>query len=228
MAKAGKRPTRKRKTLTRERVLEAAVELADRDGLASLSMRNLGGELGVEAISLYNHLANKDDLLDGIVDMVTAEFEDPRSARGDDWRAVIRGCAITQHDVLLRHPWAAALAESRAVTGPVRLRYYDALLGVLREAGFSMLGAYRANLTIDSYVYGFTLQEVSWVDWPPESADREWELAEAFVERTDEAEFPNLVSIAQLSATGKIDIRADFEIGLEAVLDGLKRIREAS
>ena len=130
MTETGKRPTRKRKTLTRKRVLEAAVELADRDGLESLSMRNLGSELGVEAMSLYNHIANKDDLLDGIVDLVTAEFEEPRSARGDDWRALIRGCAITQHDVLLRHPWAAALAESRAVTGPVRLRYYDALLGL--------------------------------------------------------------------------------------------------
>ena len=106
--------------------------------------------------------------------------------------------------------------------------YYDALLGVLREAGFSMLGAYRANLTIDSYVYGFTLQEVSWADWPPESADREWKQAQAFVERTDEAEFPNLMGVAQLSAGGQIDIRADFEIGLEAVLDGLERIRAAS
>ena len=209
-------------------MLRAAVELADRDGLDSLSMRKLGGELGVEAMSLYNHVANKDDLLDGIVDMVTTEFEDPRAVDGDDWRAVIRRCATTEHDVLLRHPWAAALAESRTVTGPVRLRYYDSLLQVLREAGFDQLAAYRANLTIDSYVYGFTLQEVSWVDWPPESADREWELAEAFVERTEEAEFPNLVGIAQLSASGRIDIRADFEVGLDAILDSLERIRDAS
>ena len=227
MATTRKRPTRKRRTLTRERVLEAAVELADRDGIGSLSMRNLGAELGVEAMSLYNHVANKDDLLDGIVDRVTAEFEDPRAVDGDDWRAVIRRCAIAQHDVLLRHPWAAALAESRAVTGPVRLRYYDSLMQVLHGAGFSQLGAYRANLTIDSYVYGFTLQEVSWVDWPPESPGGEWDLAEAFIDRTDEAEFPNLVGIAQLSAAGQIDIRADFEVGLDAILDSLKRIRAA-
>ena len=109
----------------------------------------------------------------------------------------------------------------------MRLRYYDSLLAVLREAGFSLLWAYRANLMLDSYVYGFTLQEVSWVAWPPESDEREWELAAAFVDRTDEAEFPNLVGIARLSAEGQIDIRADFEVGLDAILDSLERIREA-
>lgn len=219
--------TRKRTPLNRKRVLEAAVELADRDGLDSLSMRKLGSELGVEAMSLYNHVSNKDDLLEGIVEQVTAEFEDPRSVGGEDWRTVLRRCAMVQHEVLLRHPWTAALAESRVVNGPVRLRYYDALLGVLRDAGFSLRAAYRANLTLDSFVYGFTLQEVSWVAWPPESDGGGWELAEAFVDRTDEGEFPNLVAIAQLSAAGQVDIAADFEIALEAILDGLERIKAA-
>ena len=227
MATTRKRPSKTRKPLSRDRVLQAAVELADRDGLGALSMRRLGSELGVEAMSLYNHVTNKVDLLDGIVDAVTAEFADPGTTPGDDWRAVIRACVITQHEVLLRHPWTAALAESRVRTGPVRLRYYDSLLGVLRAAGFSELGAYRANLTLDSFVYGFTLQEVSWVAWPPESADREWELAEAFVARTDETEFPNLVGIAQLSVSGKIDLATDFEVALDAILDGLERIKAA-
>ena len=227
MATTRKPQDKTRKTLNRERVLQAAVELADRDGLEALSMRRLGAELGVEAMSLYNHVANKDDLLDGIVDMVTTEFEDPRAIDGD-WRAVIRRCGLTMHDVLLRHPWTSALAESRAVTGPVRLRYYDSLLSILHEAGFSELGAYRANLTIDSYIYGFTLQEVSWVEWPPESADREWEMAEAFVDRTDETEFPNLVGIARLSTAGQIDIRKDFEVGLDVILDSLEQIRDVS
>ena len=220
--------TTKRTPLNRQRVLAAAVDLADRDGIDSLSMRKLGNELGVEAMSLYNHVTNKDDLLDGIVDAVTSEFEDPRSVDGDGWRVVIRRCALTEHDVLLRHPWTAALAESRPRTGPVRLRYYDSLLGVLRDAGFDEIGAYRANLTIDSYVYGFTLQEVAWVSWPPESGGLESEAAAAFVDRTAEMEFPHLVGIARLSAAGRIDIRADFEFGLDIVLDSLERVRAAS
>ena len=210
--------------LTRERVLQAALELADRDGLVSLSMRKLGAELDVEAMSLYNHVSNKDDLLDGIVDVVAGDFESPAEVAGDDWRAVIRQCAMTQHGVLLRHPWAAELAESRVLTGPVRLRYYDALLGVLRGAGFSDMGAYRANLVLDSYVYGFTLQEVAW----PTSADRESDLAASFIDRTVQTEYPNLVDIAKLSVNGSIDIRADFEVGLDAILDSLERIRDVS
>jgi AcrR family transcriptional regulator len=206
-------------------VLAAAVELADRDGLEALSMRRLGAELGVEAMSLYNHVANKDDLLDGIVDMVTAEFDDPRSAAGADWRAVVRRCAGREREVLLRHPWTASLAESRARTGPVRLRYYEALLSVLREAGFSQLGAYRANLTIDSFVYGFTLQEVAWEAWPPFDGAG-FEAAASFVDRSGPDEYPNLAGIAQLAATGRIDIGADFVAGLEAILDSLERMRE--
>ena len=227
MATSRKRSSRNRKPLNRERVLAAAVELADREGLEALSMRRLGAELGVEAMSLYNHVANKDDLLDGIVDAVTAEFDDPRSVPGSDWRQVIRRCASTEREVLLRHPWTASLAESRARTGPVRLRYYDALLGVLREAGFSQLGAYRANLTIDSYVYGFTLQEVAWEAWPQTDGGG-FEAAASFVERTGPDEYSNLSGIAELAAGGGIDIGADFAAGLDVILDSLERMREAS
>jgi len=175
-------------------------------------------------MSLYNHVANKDDLLDGIVDAVAGDFEDPENVAADDWRAVVRQCAMTQHQVLLQHPWVAMLAESRVMTGPVRLRYYDALLGVLRGAGFSAMGAYRANLVLDSYVYGFTLQEVAW----PAPADDPSEMAAGFLDRTTRDSFPNLVDVAELAAEGQIDIGADFEVGLDAVLESLELIRDAS
>jgi hypothetical protein len=136
---------------------------------------------------------------------------------------VVRRCQVTAHKVLLRHPWAAALAESRVLGGPARLGYYDALLGVLRHAGFSEMGAFRANLVLDSYVYGFTLQEVSW----PASPDGPSELAATFVGQTPRDRYPNLVDVAMLAAEGRIDIGSDFEIGLDAVLDSLGRIRDA-
>ena len=217
------RPTGKR-TLNRERVLRAALDLADEQGLEALSMRKLGQALGVEAMSLYNHVANKDDLLDGIVDLVVAEFDSPVDTDGQGWRATLRRCAIAAHAALLRHPWSAALAESRPQSGPERLRYYDALLGLLREAGFSDMAAYRANLVLDSYLYGFTLQEVSW----PAFADEPSEMATAFLDRTAREVYPNMVAVADLAAAGAVDIHADFEVGLDAILDGLERIREVS
>jgi hypothetical protein len=135
----------------------------------------------------------------------------------------VRRCQIAAHEVLLRHPWAAALAESRVLGGPARLGYYDALLGVLRDAGFSAMGAFRANLVLDSYVFGFTLQEVSW----PASPDGPSELAASFVAGNMHAQYPNLVAVATLAADGRIDIGSDFEIGLDAILDSLERIRDA-
>jgi AcrR family transcriptional regulator len=207
-------------------VLQAAVEMADRDGLGSLSMRRLGSSLGVEAMSLYNHVANKDDLLDGIVDLVMDEFVPPREVAGDDWRATIRRCAIVEHEVLLRHPWVAALAESRPQSGPRRLAYYDALMGFLREAGFSRMGVYRANLMLDSYIYGFVLQEASWptASWP--TTDGQSELAAAYFEQTRREDFPNIVAVAELAMRGEIDLAADFEVGLDVMLDGLERLRQ--
>lgn len=218
-----RRHTRRRAPLTRARVLEAALTLADEQGLEALSMRKLGQALGVEAMSLYNHVADKDDLLDGVVDLVVSGFESPRALEGEEWRATLRRCALTAHQVLLRHPWSAALAESRRQNGPQRLTYYDDLLGTLRAGGFSVLGAYRANLLLDSYLYGFTLQEVNW----PTADSEPGEMAEAFVERTPAEAFPNLVAVADLAASGRIDLGADFEIGLDAVLDALERVRDA-
>jgi len=218
-----RRRSRRRTPLTRARVLEAAVALADEKGLEALSMRRLGAELGVEAMSLYNHVTDKDDLLDGIVEVVVSGFESPRPLDREDWRATLRRCAIKAHEILLRHPWSAALAESRRQNGPERLTYYDELLGTLRADGFSDLAAYRANLILDSYLYGFTLQEVNW----PTADSDPGEMAEAFVDRTPTEAYPNLLAVARLATNGEMDIAADFEVGLDVVLDALEAVRDA-
>jgi AcrR family transcriptional regulator len=137
-----------------------AIDLADAGGIESLSMRRLGQALRVEAMSLYNHVASKDDLLDGFVDGVVDEFELPTP--GADWRAGLRRSAISAHDVLRRHPWAASLMATRPTrVGAARLRHMDATLGVMRLAGFSIVLTHHAFHVLDGYIVGFTLQEVS-------------------------------------------------------------------
>src|SRR3974390_2919211 len=142
----------KREALNRERVLRAAMAVADSEGLDALSMRRLGQELGVEAMSVYNHVRNKEDILDGLVDMVFAEIGVPA---GRDWKSAMRQRAITVQQVLGRHSWAIALMESRRNPGPGSLRHHDSVLGCLREAGFSMVMAAHAYSLLDSYIYGF-------------------------------------------------------------------------
>ncbi len=155
--KAGK-TRRFREPVSRERALTAAVAIADADGIGSLTMRRLAQELGVEAMSLYHHVANKDDILDGITDRVVGEIQVPPS--GTDWRSAMRDRAICAHEVLLAHPWSAMLIMSRFNIGPGMTRYLDATLGRLREGGFSIHGALDAWHTLDSHIYGFTLQEL--------------------------------------------------------------------
>src|SRR3954462_7824026 len=145
--------------LNRDRVLRAAVSLADSGGLESLTMRRLGEELGVEAMSLYKHVANKDDLLDGMVDLVFAEIELPS---GDtDWRTTMRGRAVSARSALRRHPWATALMQSRTAPGAATLRHHDTVIGTLRGAGFSVVLWAHAFSATDAYVYGFARQERS-------------------------------------------------------------------
>src|SRR6202171_1245164 len=136
MATRAKQAPKRRAALTRERILQAAIGLADRDGIESLSMRKLGHELGVEAMSLYNHVRNKVDMLDGMVDVVFSQIELP--ADGVDWRTAMRKRAISARQALLRHPWAIGLMESRATPGPATVRHHDSVLGSLRTAGFSI------------------------------------------------------------------------------------------
>jgi AcrR family transcriptional regulator len=220
MASPKNRRRGERRSLNRERVLRTAIDMVDANGIEALSMRKLGQAVGVEAMSLYNHVGGKDDLLDGIVDLVAGQFELPREELG--WKAAIRGCAVAAHEVLLRHPWSAALAESRMQSGPRRMVYLEAVVGTFRRGGFSVRAAYHANLTLDSYVYGFTLQEVSW----PVASEAVPTSAADFVARTDVDAFPHLVEIAALVAETGFDRRGEFELGLDLILDGLERLRD--
>src|SRR5215216_2082208 len=151
--------TEPRLPLSRDRILQAALELVDEAGMESLTMRKLGEALGFEAMSLYNHVANKNDVLDGILDLVLAESEPPSSAGG--WDAAVRTSAISVHDALRRHPWACALLMSPGRVRPARLRYMDSLLGRLREAGFSAETTYHAYHVLDGHIFGFSLWETS-------------------------------------------------------------------
>src|SRR6476646_6435958 len=136
--------------LNRDKVVGSASALADAAGIESLSMRKLGGELGVEAMSLYNHVSNKGDLTDGMIDGVFAEIDLPTG--GTDWQTAMRRRAISVRAVLARHPWATGLMESRTTPGPATPRHHDAVLGILREAGFSIVLAAHASSVIDSYI----------------------------------------------------------------------------
>jgi AcrR family transcriptional regulator len=210
--------TAARAPLTRVRVLREAVSLADDSGIEALSMRRLGQRLGVEAMSLYNHVANKDDLLNGMADLVSAEFAVPLP--GEDWRHALRRSATSAHDVLLRHPWAGPLLESRSSPGPARLRYLNGVVGALVDSGFSIQLAYHAFLTLDSYIYGFALQEAA----APVPTEQVAQAAESFVAGLPDGEYPHLVSMAELVMHPDYDRSADFDFGLTLVLDALDRL----
>jgi AcrR family transcriptional regulator len=206
--------------LSRERILHAAIRLADEEGLESLSMRKLAQVLGVQAMSLYNHVANKDDLLDGIVDRVVSEIEVP--SLETDWKTAIRRRAISAHAVLLRHPWATMPLVSRVNVGPAMLRYVDATLGCLVEAGFSFEMADHAWNVIDSHIYGFTLQELN---FPFEAAEYS-EAAKSGLSLIPADKYPYLNRLTHYVIEGRYDGIHDFEFGLELILDGLDRFRE--
>jgi AcrR family transcriptional regulator len=218
MAKKLKARAKRRTPLSRERVLLAAVTLADEIGIESLSMRRLGEELGVEAMSLYKHAANKDDILDGIVDLVASEIELPPI--GGDWKEAMRRRATSAHEVLLRHPWATMLIVSRANIGPAMLRYVDATIGCLREAGFSYRMADHARNAIDNHIYGFTLQELNF-PFEPEDYARE---AKAFLPMLPPDQYPYLHGLSQQVIDGSHDGLHDFQFGLELLLDGLEGV----
>jgi AcrR family transcriptional regulator len=201
-------------------VLGAAVLLADEDGIESLTMRELGLRLGVEAMSLYNHVANKDDILDGMVDLVVGEIDLPSDAV--DWREAMRRRAISAQSVFSRHPWASALIDSRQSSGPARLRYFDWVLGTLRRAGFTLETAAHAFSVVDSYIYGFGRQQLNMSaagDMEPE------EMAEAFLRAIPADEYPYLREMVVDYAMGSgHDESADFEFGLDLILGGLQRL----
>ena len=214
----------KRKPLSRERVLDAAIALADRDGLDALSMRKLAQALGVEAMSLYNHVANKGDLVDAMVDRVIAEIELPDG----EWEDAVRRCAISAHAAFTRHPWACepAMSPSRLPSEPnARMRYMEWLLGQLRRAGFSPELAYRGYHALDSHILGFTLWELS----HRMDAEGLEEAADNFLKQVSPDEYRYLIEhIRQHMDESLRDGTGDFEFGLELVLDGLRRIRAAT
>ena len=213
-----------REPLSRERVLRAAIDLADAAGIESLSMRRLAGELGVEAMSLYHHVANKNDILSGMADMVVDEYDLPEP--GADWKASIRHSAISAYRVLLRHPWAANLLLSGTTPSTARLRYMDALLGTLRAAGFSADMTDHAYHALDSHIMGFTL----WVTGMNLPSDDELEgLATRFLAELPADEMPHLVEhVHQHLKPRDPDDKPEFEFGLDLLLDGLERLRSAA
>ena len=222
MVKATKQRATPRVRLSRKRILRAAIRIADKDGIESLSMRKLARSLGVEAMSLYNHVANKEEALDGIVDIVVAEIEVP--AIGADWKSVMRRRAISAHEVLLTHPWASMLIVSRVNVGPAMLRYIDATIGCLREAGFTYAMADRAWNAIDNHIYGFTLQTLNFPLDPSEYA----EAAQHFLPLIPEDQYPYLRALSEQVIDGTHNGVQDFTFGLDLILDGLESIRKNS
>jgi AcrR family transcriptional regulator len=205
--------------LSRERVLLGAVAVADAGGITGLTIRSLAQELGVKPMAVYHYVANKSEILDGIVDVVFAEIDLP--PRNGDWQNEIRQGAASARAALRRHPWALGLLESRKTPGPATLRHHDTMIGTLRAAGFSVEATAHAYALIDSYVYGFALQEAALpFDGPETVAD----VAEPMMGDFDEGEYPHLVEMA----TGFIlqpgyDFGHEFEIGLNLILDALTR-----
>jgi AcrR family transcriptional regulator len=210
--------------LTRERVFQAAVVLADERGIESLTMRALGEELGVEAMSLYHYVANKGELLDGMVDVVFSEIELPTT--DVDWKTAMRRRAISTRESLARHRWAVGLLESSTSPGPANFRLHNAVLGCLRGAGFSVENAVHAYSVQDAYIYGFALQEKTLpVDAPGELA----EAAESMRRQFSAHEYPHIAeTITEHVTKSGYDFADEFEFGLDLILDGLERLRRTA
>ncbi len=216
--KDSKKPSRI--PLSRERVIRTAMNIADDSGMEALSMRKLAQALAVEAMSLYNHVANKDDVLDGITDLAVGEIEVP--ALGGDWKTAMRRRATSAHEVLLRHPWASLLIASRVNIGPAMLRYVDATIGCLHEAGFSYEMADRAWNAVDSHIYGFTLLELNFPFEPSEYAT----AAKQFLPMIPADKYFYMNALAQHVVDGTHYGAQDFEFGLDLILDGLQEVLE--
>ena len=222
MPRGTERPAEARTPLNRERVIRAAVTLADEIGIASLSMRKLGESLGVEAMSLYNHVENKSQLLDGMVDLVFNEID--TTTDGSDWKSAMRRRAISARDVLSRHPWAIGLMESRTTPGPATLHHHDTVIGSLRQGGFSVAMAAHAFSVLDSYIYGFALQEAN---LPFDSGEETVALAQAILAQTPAGDYPYLteLTVEHVLEPG-YDYGQEYAFGLELILTGLEHARE--
>ena len=214
---------RGRRTLTRQRVLEAAVELADRDGIASVSMRRLAEALGIEAMSLYTHVRSKEDLLGAMVELVMAEVPSP--AETGDWKASLRHTILDARAALLRHPWAPGIIETQVAPGPSTLAHFDRVMGILRNGGFSLEMTHHALHLFGSRLLGFTRELF---DDSPEMSPEEATAMAAMLA-------PTLPHVAEMAAAathdgglGRCDTNAEFAFSLEVILDGLERLRDAA
>ena len=221
MAKRTDTSVQPRAPLTRERVLEAAIGLADEGGIESLTMRKLGQALGVEAMSLYNHVAGKDDILEGIVGVALGEID---LKPAGDWESAMRASAISAHEALLRHKWACSLLLLPNSVGmiPARLRYMESILGRLRDAGFSPELTYHGYHALDSHILGFTLWEIGHGVMPTATD----ELVARLLQNFPFDEYPHLAEhIQQHLDPSSHDPTPAFEFGLDLILDGLRRLR---
>lgn len=211
-----------RQPLTKARVLEAAVRVADRGGVEAITMRKVAQALGVEAMSLYHHVPNKEAILDGVVDVVFAAIEVPDPGRGD-WQEALRARAFSARAVLSRHSWALGLMDSRRNPGPATLRHHDTVLGVLRRAGFSLPMAAHAVSLIDSYIGGYVLQEKS---LPVANAEDVEDVAGGILDSLPADEFPYLTEmITDHALRPGYDHTAEFGYGLDLILEGLEARR---
>jgi AcrR family transcriptional regulator len=211
----------RRDRLNRDRVLAAAVALADQ-ATEIPSMRTLAQELGVVPMALYKHLANKDELLDGMVDLVFGEVEFPTGA---GWKTAMRQRAISMRQALLRHHWAIGLMESRMRPGPADLRHHNAVMACLREAGFSFQTAVHAYSALDSYIYGFALQEKTLPFDTPQESGEVAETKLAMQPPSVAEEYPYLVEVAVELAESGYEYTLEFEVGLDLLLDGIDHLR---
>jgi AcrR family transcriptional regulator len=204
-----------RQPLDRDRVVSAAVALADEAGLSAVTMRALGQRLGVEAMSLYHHVSGKDELLAAMVEVVTGEVERPRPGRA--WDRELRRTALSLHQVLLRHPWAGSILEGRASAGPVRLGYLEAVMATLRSAGFDIQQAYRASRLVDTYVYGSALLESS----SEVEGDAVPDAASAAL-ATLGPEYPHLRELAEHIARSRYSEQTEFTRGLDVLVGAIR------
>src|SRR5215469_9830340 len=212
----------RREPLRRGQVLRAAVELADQGGIGAVSMRKLGQVLGVEAMSLYNHVANKSDLLDGMIDIVFSEIGLPAGDIG--WKPAMRQRAISARETLSRHRWAIGLMESRRSPGPATLRHHDAVLGCLRQAGFSVELTAHAYSLLDSYIYGFALQEAS---LPFDTPQQTTQVAQEIFGQFPAGAYPHLTELTiQHVLQPGYHYGDEFEVGLDLILDALEQAAE--
>lgn len=208
--------------ISRDQVLRAARSIADADGIEAVTMQRIARSIGAEPMSLYRHVTNKEDLLDGLIDLVFGEIAVP--SPDEPWRDAMRRRAISARQVLRRHPWAVGLMESRTHPGPANLAHHEAVLANLFAAGFSPTQATRAYNIVDSYVYGFALQEHS---LPIANPDDLVEIAPEMLAQYQAGRYPNLASVATALVASGFRYGDEFEPGLDLIIDGLERLERA-